>query len=157
MSDARADGEPFVLFELAGTTYALPSLDIQQMEMIEHLTPVPNAPACVAGVVFLRGQVVPAVDLRTRFGFPRVPYSLRTRLIVVMAGGRRVGLIADTASEFVRIPAGAIQPPPEGVSGDSSRYVRGVALLGERVVLILDAQAAIGHLDDRDLAVTAAA
>ena len=53
------------------------------MEMVEHVTPVPNAPPFVDGVVFSRGRVVPAVNLRRRFGFDRVPYDLKTRLIVV--------------------------------------------------------------------------
>ena len=64
-----ATAEPYVLFELAGTAYALPSHAVQRMEMVEHVTPVPNAPPFVDGVVFSRGRVVPAVNLRRRFGF----------------------------------------------------------------------------------------
>lgn len=135
----RANGsEPFILFELAGATYALRSRDIQQLEMVGSLTPVPNAPAFVEGVVSVRGQVIPAVNLRVRFGFPRVPHQLRSRLLVVRTGGRTVGLIVDSAREFASIAPEAIQPPPEAVAGLNGRYLEGMAHLDDRLVLVLD-------------------
>jgi chemotaxis signal transduction protein len=102
MSNTRNDAEPFVLFELAGTTYGVRSRFVQQMEMIEHITPVPNAPPAVEGVVLARGQVIPALNLRVRFGFERAPFDLRTRLMVVNHGERTLGLIVDTSREFLR-------------------------------------------------------
>jgi len=107
-----ATAETYILFELAGTAYAVPSIVVQRMEMVEQVTPVPNAPPFVDGVVFSRGRVVPAVNLRVRFGFPRAKYNLKTRLIVVAHGERVVGLLVDTAREFVSIPTEAIQPAP---------------------------------------------
>lgn len=139
------NSEPYILFELAGTTYGVRSQVVQQMEMIEHITPVPNAPDFVEGVVFLRGQVIPAINLRRRFGFPKISYDLRTRLIVVRSGGRTVGLIVDSAREFVPLDPATIQPPPEGVAGLSGHYLAGIATLGERLVLILDPDAVIGQ------------
>ena len=130
--------EPYVLFELAGTAYAVPSGSVERMEMVEQVTPVPNAPPYVDGVVFSRGRVVPAVNLRARFGFDKVPYDLKTRLIVVAVAGRAVGLIVDSAREFVTIPAEAVQPPPEGLAGTSGRYLGGVATVNDKVILILD-------------------
>lgn len=128
----------YVLFELAGATYALRSDDIQQLEMVATPTPVPNAPEYVDGVVAVRGQVIPAVSLRARFGFPRVPHDIRTRLVIVRSGGRTVGLIVDGAREFADIEADAIRPLPEGIGGLSGRYLRGVAQKGERLMLIID-------------------
>ena len=130
--------ETYVLFDLAGTAYAVPSQAVQRMEMVEHITPVPNAPAFVDGIVFSRGTVVPAVNLRRRFGFDRVAYDLRTRLIVVSHAGRTVGLIVDAAREFVTIAADAIQPPPDTLAGTSGKYLSGVVTLNDKVVLILD-------------------
>jgi purine-binding chemotaxis protein CheW len=135
---AIRDGESFILFELAGTTYALRSADIQQLEMIDHVTPVPNAPAFVDGVVSVRGQVIPALNLRARFGFARKEADIRTRLVVVRAGDRSVGLVVDSAREFAAITADMIQPPPMGVAGLSGEYLEGTAQLGERLVLLLD-------------------
>jgi purine-binding chemotaxis protein CheW len=138
MSDAHEPPETFVVFELAGTTYAVPSRRVEQMEMIEHITPVPNAPPAVEGVVFSRGRVIPAVNLRARFGFERIPLDLRTRLIVVNIGGRTVGFVVDTAREFLAIPRRAIQPPNEAISGLSGKYLDSIATLDERVILILN-------------------
>ena len=130
--------ESYILCGLAGTTYALRSDDIEQLEMVGHLTPVPNAPAFVDGVTSVRGRVIPAISLRARFGFERQAHDLRSRLIVVRSENRSVGLIVDSAREFAAIPESAIQPPPEGLVELSTRYLRGVAHLGERLVLILD-------------------
>ena len=128
----------YILFTVAGTTYALPSGKVRHMEMIEDITRVPNAPSFVDGVVFSRGQVVPVVNLRARFGFERAPYDLRSRLIVVQAESRLVGLIADSAREFVNIPPDAVQPPHEALAGMSGRYVEGIASIGGRLILTLD-------------------
>src|ERR1041384_896298 len=73
--------ETYVLFELSGATYAIPSSEVLCLEMLEHVTLVPNAHRAVEGVVFSRGQVIPALNLRVRFGFPREERNLRTRVI----------------------------------------------------------------------------
>ena len=143
-----ATPEPYVLFDLAGTAYAIPSHAVQRMEMVEHVTPVPNAPPFVDGVVFSRGRVVPAVNLRSRFGFERVAYDMRTRMIVVAHADRSVGLIVDAAREFVTIPAEAIQPSPEGLAGTTGNYLGGVATLNGKVILILDVAEVLNDAGD---------
>jgi purine-binding chemotaxis protein CheW len=130
--------EPFILFTVAGTTYALRSTEVAHVEMVEQVTPVPNAADFVDGVVFSRGQVVPALNLRARFGFEKIPYGLSTRLLVASAGGRRVGLVVDAAREFVAIDPSAIQPPASVLTGLSGRYLQGVANLGDRLILVLN-------------------
>ena len=140
MADNNQGGsEPFILFELAGATYGVRSRFVQQVEMVEHVTPVPNASPAVEGVVFARGQLVPALSLRARFGFEKVPLDLRSRLVVVNAGPRVVGMLVDTAREFVQIPAESIEPPPDTITGLSGKYLEGIAsLAGGRLVLILN-------------------
>ena len=130
-------GLSYILFTVADATYALPSGEVEHMEMVEQITPVPHAAAFVDGVVLSRGHVVPVINLRARFGFPRAERHVRNRLLVIDAGGRRVGLLADEAREFLVIPPESIRPPHEsvGLSGD---YLQGVATLGSRIVLILD-------------------
>ena len=137
MADNRDHSDSYILFELAGTTYAVRSHLVQQMEMVEEITPVPNAQAFVEGVVFSRGQVIPVLNLRVRFGFEKIPYDLHTRLIVINTGGRVLGLIVDTAREFVTIPSDTIRPPHEAIAGLSGQYLEGITMLGERIVLIL--------------------
>jgi purine-binding chemotaxis protein CheW len=131
----------YIIFSIAGTSYAIPSRDVGHIEMIEEVTRVPNAPHYVDGVVFSRGEVVPAVSLRARFGFERAPYDARTRLLVVRPSGRLIGLVVDAAREFLTIPEASIRPPHEGLSGLSGRYLRGIAALGDRMIVILDLDA----------------
>ena len=130
--------ETFILFMVAGTTYALRSRDVAHIEMVEQVTAVPNAASFVDGVVFSRGQVVPALNLRARFGFARTPVDLATRLLVVRAGERSVGLVTDAAREFVSIDPASIHPPNAALTGLSGRYLEGVANIGDRLILVLN-------------------
>jgi len=135
--------EPFILFELAGTTYGVRSQYVQQIEMIDDVASVPNAHPAVDGVVLVRGQVIPALNLRTRFGFERIERELRSRLVVINTGTRVVGLVVDTAREFLKISTESIEPPPEALTGLSGHYLEGVATIGERLILILDLDAVL--------------
>ncbi len=137
-ASSQTSSEPFILFDLAGTTYGVRSQLVQQVEMVEHITPVPNAPPAVEGIIFSRGQVIPAVSLRVRFGFEKTAHDLRTRLIVISARSRMIGLIVDSAREFIAIPSSAIQPPNDAISGTRGKYIEAIATLGERIILILD-------------------
>ena len=130
--------DQFILFTLADTTYALKSRDVAHIEMVDTITRVPNAPSFVDGVVFSRGEVVPAVNLRARFGFERAASDVRTRLVVVKDEERAVGLIVDAAREFASIPEEAIQPPNEALAGTSGKYLQGIASVGGRMVLVLN-------------------
>jgi purine-binding chemotaxis protein CheW len=145
MTTHAGGSDSYVLFELAGATYALRSDDVAQLEMVGTPTPVPNAPAYVDGVVSVRGQVIPAVSLRARFGFARAEHDLRSRLIVVRAQGRTVGLVVDGAREFASIRPDMIRPLPEGIGGLSGRYLRGIAHHGERLLLIVDVPELLAH------------
>jgi purine-binding chemotaxis protein CheW len=135
--------EPFILFELAGTTYAVRSRFVQQIEMIDDVAAVPNAHSAVDGVVLVRGQVIPALNLRARFGFDRVERNLRSRLVVINSAERVVGLIVDTAREFKKIPGDSIEPPPEALTGLSGKYLEGIATIDERMILVLNLDAVL--------------
>jgi purine-binding chemotaxis protein CheW len=142
--------ESFILFEIAGTTYAVRSRLVQQVQMIEHVTPVPNAIPVVEGVVHSRGRVIPVLNLRVRFGFQKIPFDLRARLVVINLEGRVVGLVVDTAREFVLIPDATIEVPPEGITKLSGKYLDGIATIKERLILILNIERVIdvSGLDD---------
>jgi purine-binding chemotaxis protein CheW len=135
--------ETYILFELAGAAYGIRSKDVLHIDMLEHITPVPNAPAAVDGVVFSRGQVIPALNLRARFGFPRVENTPRTRLIFVRHEQRTVALMVDSAREFRSIPAESIRPIEETLTGVNGNYVKGVATVGDRLILLLDGPAVL--------------
>ena len=145
-SDPAGARQTYILFGVAGTTYAVRSDQVLHIEMVEHVTAVPNAPGFVEGVVFSRGQVVPVINLRARFGFERAKVDLRTRLLVVQTDGRRVGLMADDAREFMTIPDASISPPHQAIGGLSGNYLEGVATLGDRIVLVLNAREVVENV-----------
>jgi purine-binding chemotaxis protein CheW len=134
----------YILFTVAGTAYALPSQDVAHVEMVEQITKVPNAPAFVDGVVFSRGQVVPAINMRARFGFERAPIDIATRLLVVQSHGRAVGLLVDACREFMTVPQSAIHPPGDALSGLGAQYVDGVATLNDRLIVLLGLERLLG-------------
>jgi chemotaxis signal transduction protein len=133
--------ESYVLFELAGTLYGLPSDNVLHIDMFEHVTLVPNANPAIDGVVFSRGQVIPALNLRSRFGLPRVPATLRTRIIVVTTQGRTVGLIVDAAREFRKFSNETVCPIEKTLTGINGKYLRAVVQTNDRLVLIPDLKA----------------
>ncbi len=150
MTQTSTLAESYILFELAGTTYGLRSHEVKHMELVEQITPVPTAPRYVEGVVFSRGQVIPAINLRVRFGFPHQAHTARSRLIVVESGERTVGLLVDSAREFRNLPSESIQPPNESIAGLSGKYLRGIAIVNERLILLLDIKEALTFSDKEE-------
>jgi purine-binding chemotaxis protein CheW len=146
--------ETYIFFDLAGSSYGVRSRDVLRIDMLEHITPVPNTAACVDGVVFSRGQVIPAMNLRARFGFPRQENTARTRLIFLKSEARTVALIVDSAREFRTIPTAAIRPIEETLTGVDGNYVKGVATVGDKLVLLLDI-AAVLNVDHAGAAIPA--
>jgi purine-binding chemotaxis protein CheW len=147
----------YIIFSVAGASYALPTDQIAHVEMVNAITRVPNAPRFVDGVVFSRGEVVPAISLRTRFGFERAPHDVRTRLLVVRSGERMVGLIVDSAREFLAIPESAIKPPNESITGLSGEYLHGIATVGDRMIIVLDLDAVLNATEDSLITASAVA
>ena len=145
MSEQRSD--QYILFTVAGTTYALPSSQIAHVDLVEHITSVPNAAPFVDGVVFSRGEIVPAINMRARFGFERAPLDLRTRFLVVNSEGRTVGLLVDACREFLRIDPASIHPPSEALSRGSDASITGIATKNERMIVILDLQQLLASKD----------
>jgi purine-binding chemotaxis protein CheW len=122
----------YILFTVAATTYALPSGEVRHMEMIEDITRVPNAPSFIDGVVFSRGQVVPVVNLRARFGFERtvrLENALWSRRAHEACGRRSPRVRASRPTPFNR---------PTSADGMSGRYVDGIASVRDRLILVLN-------------------
>ncbi len=142
--------ESYVIFELAGSTYGIPSNSVQHLDMFEHVTRVPNANPAIDGVVFSRGHVIPALNLRARFGFPRAAHTLQTRIVFATVHGRVVGLIVDSAKEFKDLPTQSIRSIEETLTGINGKYLRAVTTVGGRLVLLLDLEAVL-NLEDVQL------
>jgi len=130
--------EQLVVFELAGESYGVEISQVQEIDRMERVTVVPHAPEFVEGVINLRGRITPVVDLRARFDLAKVAATPLTRIVVVKAGEEWVGLVVDTVSEVLRIPLDAIEPPSAMVTTSESAFVRGIAKLEERLIILLD-------------------
>ena len=139
--------DKYILFTVAGTSYALPSQSIAHVEMVEQVTRVPNAPTFVDGVVFSRGQVVPAINMRARFGFERAPLDVASRLLIVRSQGRSVGLLVDGCREFLTLPPSAIHTPGDALSGLAAQYVDGVASIDDRLIIVLGLDRLLGSTE----------
>jgi purine-binding chemotaxis protein CheW len=145
------ENESYVLFELAGASYALRSESVQHIEMLDQITMVPNAHRAIDGVVFSRGQVIPALNLRARFGFPRQEKNNRTRIIFAQVNHRLVGLIVDSAREFKKIPSSTIRPIEQTLAGVAGNYLKGLATISGKLVLLLDLEAVLNLDKDEAL------
>jgi purine-binding chemotaxis protein CheW len=91
--------------------------------------------------------VVPAINMRARFGFERAPLDVSSRLLVVRSRGRSVGLLVDACREFMTVPPSAIHPPGEALSGLSAQYVDGVATVGDRLIVRLGLERLLGSTE----------
>jgi purine-binding chemotaxis protein CheW len=126
------------------TDYVLPAAHVIQMESFNGATEVPGCAPHVAGVVQIRGRVIPVIDLRLRFGLPALQRTLDSRVIVVADGNRHVGLLADSARQVLRIEPGAFEAPPEIIREQSRGFVDSIARTGTGVVLRMDFSKVIG-------------
>jgi purine-binding chemotaxis protein CheW len=134
-----------VTFRVGNASYALPASQVLHLESYETATHVPGAPAYVAGLVQVRGRLVPVVDLRARFGLPPIEHSLDRRVVVVQNGTRVAGLLVDSAREVVQIDEAAYERPPEIIEEQASGFVNGVATAAQRLFLLVDVPRIIGE------------
>ncbi len=134
-----------VTFRVGNATYALPADQVLHLESFETATHVPGAPAYVAGLVQVRGRLVPVVDLRTRFGLPPIEHSIDRRVVVIQVGTRVAGLLVDSAREVVQIDEATAEKPPEMIEQQASGFVRAVATVAQRLFLLVDVPRLIGE------------
>lgn len=134
-----------VVFKVAGAEYVIPASEVVQMESFSGATPVPGAPVHVAGLVQVRGRVVPVVDARARFGMPPAERTLDSRVVVGQVGTRTVGLLVDSAREVVKLTPEQLQPPPPLVAEQAKGFVKAVAQVGPRLVMLIDFPRVIGE------------
>jgi len=136
--------ELHVAFRVGDATYVLPANAVVQMESFSGATHVPGAPSHVAGLVQVRGAIIPVVDLRVRFRLPPVEHTLDTRLVVVERDQRRVALLVDSARDILKIDPAAFEPPPEVVTAQSAGFVQSVARIDSGLVMLIDCDRVIG-------------
>lgn len=138
---SHADGAEELLqivsFRVGDEEFGLDILRVQEIIRHQHLTRVPNSSDFVDGVINLRGQVIPVITLRKRFGISLQSGDGQTRIVVLEVHDTVLGFIVDSVPEVLRIPASAIEPPPR-LGKVERKYVSGVAKLDKRLLLLLD-------------------
>ena len=136
------DQTQYLTFHLAGEEYAVAILKVKEIIEYGTLTRVPQTPAAVRGVINLRGNVVPVVDLAIKFGMPRSPLTNRTCIVIVevdLEGEQSViGIIADSVSQVIDLPASDVLAPPAFGTRIKVDFLNGMGKSGNKFVLILD-------------------
>ena len=137
--DTSAAPRQLVSFRLGEEEYAVDILCVQEIIRLARITPVPNAPAFVVGVLNLRGRVIPVLSLRQCLGMERGSPTGKTRILVADVPPSTLGFAVDSVSEVIRVPLEDIEPaPPPGPGARLEPYVQGVAKLDGRLLMILD-------------------
>lgn len=142
-----------VIFEIDRGEYGVNILDVQEIIRVPSITKVPRAPVFVEGIINLRGQVLPVIDLRKRLGTQEKDLDFTSRIIVVAQNGRRVGLIVDAVREVTRIPRSSIEPAPPEVLDVDSQFVEGVGKKGDRLLVLLKLDKVLSVKEQKELSV----
>ena len=140
-------GGKYVTFFLGNEEYGLPILSVREIIGMVPVTPVPQTPSYVRGVLNLRGTVIPVVDLRMRFGMGHADCTRENCIIVARAHGTDTGIVVDRMSEVVSIDSEDIQSPPTMGGDQSTDFILGIGRADERVKLLLDIERVVSHRD----------
>jgi purine-binding chemotaxis protein CheW len=125
-------------FQVGRETYGVPITSLHEIVRVPEITAVPDAPEYMEGVINLRGKIVSVIDLRKRFGEAKTTLNRRNRILVVEHGGRLSGLIVDSASEVIKIPAADVEPSPTALQDGGLNCVTGLGKYHGRLIVLLD-------------------
>jgi len=125
-------------FKVGRETYGVPITSLHEIVRVPDITAVPDAPEYLEGVINLRGKIVSVMDLRKRFGEKHATLKKQNRILVVEHAGRLAGLIVDSASEVLKIPSDAVEPPPAAFQEGGLNCVTGLGKVGGRLVVLLE-------------------
>jgi purine-binding chemotaxis protein CheW len=125
-------------FEVGRETYGVPITSLHEIVRVPEITAVPDAPDYMEGVINLRGKIVSVIDLRKRLGEKKVTSSRRNRILVVEHKGRLAGLIVDSATEVLKIPASDVEPSPTTLQEGRQNCVTGLGKYAGRLIVLLD-------------------
>jgi len=143
----RSDMMKLVIFELGGDLFAADVLAVDRVLRYAAPSAVPDVLSWVEGVIEHRGGVIPVIDLRRRVGAPVTAISAGTRTIVLNTSAGYVAGIVDAVREVAVVPTGAVTAPPPLFRGMSSEAIRGIAKVGDRLVVVLDVERVLASAD----------
>lgn len=138
----RKELNQYLTFILDGEEYGVPILKVNGIQGWEKSTPIPNSPHYVLGIINLRGEVVPIIDLRKRFGLKTVPYDSHTVVIVVRLEQeekkRTIGLVVDAVADVYDIKQEQVHNTPDFGSKINNDFVKGLGMINEKLVILLE-------------------
>ena len=134
-----------VVFKVGDAEYLVAASDVLHMESYEGATAVPGTAPYVSGIVQVRGRVIPVIDLRARFGLPPAPPTLDSRVIVVQIGDRTMALLVDSSREVMKLAPEQLHPPPKLMSDGAAGFVKAVAQIDKRLLLLIDVAEVAGE------------
>ncbi|MFC3122667.1 chemotaxis protein CheW [Agaribacter flavus] len=130
----------FLTFVLGEENYALDIMTVKEIRGYEQVTKIANAPDYIKGVLNLRGDIVPIIDLRIKFGVGEATYNEFTIVIMLMIDERIVGIVVDEVSDVIKVGSSQVKPPPEfGVAFDSA-YLHGLTSINEQMIILVNIQ-----------------
>ena len=139
-TEPRSRSGQYLIVQLQGEAFGLDITDVREIIAYMLPTQIPMMPDFVVGVINLRGQVIPVIDVRARFRMEARQYDDRTCVIVVNINDNSIGLVVDMVNEVLNIPEQNVSAPPRVGQGDSSRYLKGMGKVGDEVKILLDVQ-----------------
>jgi purine-binding chemotaxis protein CheW len=134
-----------VSFKLGKELYGIEITKVREIILITEITRIPETPVFLKGLINLRSTVIPVIDLRVRFGLPESDLSDESRIMVIQACGRTIGIMVDAVSEVLRVKHDQIAPPPPTVAGLGRDYLSGLVKLDDRLLILLDIDKIFGE------------
>lgn len=127
-----------VVFKLHNEEFGVEITDVREIVKLSHITRLPHVDDYIEGVTNLRGEVIPVISLRKRFGLTPQEETQHTRIIMLEVNNSMVGFIVDSVTETLRLPEDAIEPPPSNIAGLRAQYLAGVGKIDDRLLILLE-------------------
>ncbi len=144
------------VFRAGAGEYAVDIMRITEIIRPQKLTLIPKAPDFIEGVINLRGSVVPVIDIRKRLGITHSGEETKSKILILLIDGRKVGAVVDDVKEILYMDMGLIEDAPEIVKGSEAQFLQGIGKFGERLIMVLDPEKLLnpGELAELDRART---
>lgn len=149
-ADAAQSGGEYLSFVLGDAQYCIDILKVQEIRTYEAPTRIANTPAFIKGVMNLRGNIVPIVDLRVKFGLPEQRYDQQTVVIVLNVAKRTLGVVVDGVSDVIQVARADVKPPPELGGALDTQYLQGLASVNGQMMIMIDIERL---MTSRDMAI----
>jgi len=147
VQQGQAAGGQYLTFALGDEQYGIELLKVQEIKGYSAVTPIPNTPPHIRGVMNLRGAVIPIIDLRVRFGMQAIEYTKFNVIIVINVGSRVIGLLVDAVSDVLNVAAGDLRPAPDFGDRVDTSFISGMAATGENVAVLLNLESLLSDAD----------